>query len=97
VGKLIPFDAATRRTNQDAFLDLLVSGQLPHQHPSLRPNPLSLRPDELLMLGCAIGDPTACSIRDSWKFQAPITVMAADELDELSVRCHTTFCGREGE
>lgn len=94
MGKLIQFDSA-RRAQQDRFLDLLIAGRLPNQPRSVRSNPLSLRPDELLMFGCVLGDPNAQAIRDSWKFSEPIRVMDSRELDELSERCDTTFSGRE--
>jgi hypothetical protein len=94
MGKLIQFDSA-RRAQQDQFLDLLIAGRLPNQPKSVCSNPLSLRPDELLMFGCVVGDPTAKAIRDSWKFSESIRIVDSRELDELSVRCYTTFSGRE--
>jgi len=96
MARVVSIDSA-RRAQQDQFLDLLIAGRLPNQPKSVRPNPLSLRPDELLMFGCVVGDPTATSIRDSWKFSEPITMMDPAELDELSGRCCPTFCGREAE
>lgn len=94
MGKLIPFDSATCRANQDKFLDMLISGTLPYQRPSpRRTTPLSIKAGELLMLGCAIGDPSCEGIRDSWRFKAPVTVMSSDDLDQLSRTCHCTFHG----
>jgi hypothetical protein len=96
MARVVSIDSA-RRAQQDQFLDLLIAGRLPSQPKSVRPNPLSLCPDELLMFGCAVGDPTARAIRDSWMFSEPIAVMDSAELDAVSERCHTTFCGREAE
>jgi hypothetical protein len=41
--------------------------------------PWSLRPDESLMDACVAGDPDAIAIRDSWRFQAPVTRIAPDD------------------
>ncbi len=51
----------------------------------------SLRIDENLLVDFVMGDPRARMIVKSWKFNEPITVIPADELEEMSERTHTIF------
>ncbi len=51
----------------------------------------SLRPGEQLCLALCSGDPRAKAIVEAWRFNLPVILMTAEDLHEMSERCHTTF------
>lgn len=58
---------------------------------------LSLRPDELLAAACAEGNEIALQILECWRFSEPVTLMPANDFDELVRRNTFTFSAHYAE
>ena len=56
--------------------------------------PLSRKPDEVFILGCALGDEEWCTIRDLWRPSHPIVYMPPDEYDDLVRKNKVVYEGR---
>jgi hypothetical protein len=85
--------SVSAQISQNTTLDLIAAGEL--RAKVVRTIPLSLKPDERVSYGCVLNNPVAIEIRDAWKPNNRVTVMAAEEFDALIERCHTDFHGQE--
>lgn len=80
---------APARIAQNTVIDHHVS----RRPTNVRRTPLSLRPDEQVVMAAAEGNKQACAIRDAWKPRFTVTRMTSAEIAALSNRCSVTFTG----
>ena len=80
------------RIKQDLTLDKITSGVT--RDNSIHGIPMSLRPDERVAFGAAIGNPYCKAIVDAWKPIFTVTKMRSEEFDSLSERATVTFHGQ---
>ena len=79
------------RIEQDSTLDLLSSGKL--ETKTIRRIPLSLRPDERVMMGAAMGERYSTAIVAAWAPSHKVTSLSASDFDAAVERTHTDFHG----